>query len=140
LKAAVVRISVLAAAAVLATAAATALASPPGDPVRGEKVYQRCIGCHSLDRDRTGPHHAGVFGRRVGGVDGFQYSPALKKAGAAGMVWNEKTLDAFLANPRKFLPGTRMGYGGVKDDQERADLIAYLRAQSEGAKAEAPPR
>lgn len=128
-------------AAVLATAAtAAAFASPPGDPERGEQVYQRCIGCHSLDRDRTGPHHAGVFGRRVGGVDGFNYSDAMRKAGAAGMVWNEETLDAFLKAPRKFLPGTRMGYAGVKDDQERADLIAYLRAQSDSAQDQAQAR
>jgi cytochrome c len=128
---------------VVVLAAAGAMAAPgapPGDPARGEKIYQRCIGCHSLDRDRTGPHHAGVFGRQVGGVGGFAYSQALRKAGAAGMVWDEKTLDAFLNDPRKFLPGTRMGYGGVKNDQERADLIAYLKAQSGSARGEARAR
>ena len=102
-------------------------ALPAGDPARGAKIYERCGACHSIDRDRTGPHHAGLFGRRAGSVHGFPYSPAMKKAGANGLVWNETTLDKFLQAPTKFVPGTRMGYAGVKDDQERADLIAYLK-------------
>jgi cytochrome c len=104
-----------------------ALGLPPGDPARGEKVYSRCFACHAIDRDRTGPRHAGLFGRTAGSVPGFPYSPAMKKAGANGLVWNDETLDKFLQNPTKFVPGTRMGYAGVKDDQERADLLAYLK-------------
>jgi len=102
-------------------------ALPAGDPARGAKIYERCGACHSIDRDRTGPRHAGLFGRRAGSVPGFPYSPAMKKAGANGLVWNETTLDKFLQAPTKFIRGTRMGYAGVKDDQERADLIAYLK-------------
>jgi cytochrome c len=98
-----------------------------GDPARGEQIYGRCLACHAIDRDRTGPRHAGLIGRRVGSVPGFNYSPALRKAGAAGMVWDEATLNKFLENPTHFLPGTRMGYAGIKDGQERADLIAYLK-------------
>jgi cytochrome c len=108
-------------------ASAPAQALPQGDPARGEKIYERCNACHSIDRDRTGPHHAGLFGRRAGSVPGFAYSPAMKKAGTNGLVWNEITLDKFLQAPTKFIPGTRMGYAGIKDDQERADLLAYLR-------------
>ncbi len=117
-----------------------ASAAPPGDPARGENIYQRCIGCHSMDRDRTGPRHAGLFGRGVASVPGFAYSKALRAAGAAGMTWNEETLDAFLKSPTGFLPGTRMGYGGVKDDQERADLIAFLKAQGGAAPEQARRR
>lgn len=99
----------------------------PGDPVKGEKIYERCSACHAIDRDRTGPRHAGLFGRVAGSVPNFPYSAAMKKAGANGLVWNDDTLNAFLESPTTYIPGTRMGYAGVKDAQERADLIAYLK-------------
>ena len=111
-------------------------AVPPGDPARGEKIYERCQACHSIERDRTGPHHAGLFGRGAGSVPGFQYSPAMKKAGTAGLVWNDDTLDKFLKAPTKFIPGTRMGYAGIKDDQERADLLAYLKQATRSTSAQ----
>jgi cytochrome c len=123
----------ISAAALLVLGAATILPAfglPPGDPARGETIYGRCFACHAIDRDRTGPRHAGLFGRHAGGVPGFPYSPAMKKAGASGLVWNDETLDKFLRNPTAFIPGTRMTYAGVKDDQERADLLAYLKAAS----------
>jgi cytochrome c len=94
-----------------------------GDPVRGEAIYQRCLACHSLEHNRVGPRHCGLFGRKAGTLKDYQYSTAMKKY---GVTWNEKTLDHFLENPMKVVPGTKMGYAGVKDAQERADLIAYL--------------
>jgi cytochrome c len=122
-------------AALAAIAFPTPLPAEPlhGDPARGEKIYDRCMACHAIERDRTGPRHEGLIGRRVGSVPGFNYSPAMRKAGKAGMVWNEATLDKFLENPTKFLPGTRMGYAGVKDAQERADLIAFLKKAGAGS-------
>jgi cytochrome c len=120
--------SILAVGALLIAGAGSSSAeSLRGDPARGEKIYDRCMACHSLDRDRTGPRHAGVVGRRVGSVPGFSYSSAMQKAGKAGMVWDEATLDKFLENPTKFMPGTRMTYAGIKSAQERADVIAYLK-------------
>ncbi len=110
----------------LAVAAALA-AQPVGDPQRGKAIYERCAACHSIDRDRTGPHHAGLFGRRAGSLPGFPYSEAMKKAGEKGLVWNEKSLNEFLRDPLAYVPGTLMGYDGIKDAQERADLIAYLK-------------
>jgi len=104
-------------------ALAPALALPAGDPARGEAVYARCFACHSLDADRTGPRHCGLLGRRAGSVPGFDYSPAMR---ASGIVWNAKSLDRFLADPVGTVPGTSMGYAGIKDARERADLIAYL--------------
>jgi cytochrome c len=108
--------------------ALSALALPPGDPSLGEHIYERCMACHAIDRDRTGPRHAGLFGRRAGSVPGYAYSAAMKKAGEMGLFWNETTLDKFLADPTHYVPGTKMGYAGVKDAQERADLIAYLKS------------
>lgn len=105
-------------------AAARGQGSGAGDPERGKALYARCQGCHSIDRNRIGPLHRGLFGRRAGSVDGFDYSQAMR---ASGIVWDEATLDAFLAAPRDYIPGTRMIYAGIKDPQERADLIAYLK-------------
>ncbi|MGH8504438.1 MAG: c-type cytochrome, partial [Stenotrophobium sp.] len=96
----------------LALAAGTAPAATPdtalhGNAKNGEAVYARCGACHSLTYDRTGPRHCGLFGRRAGSVKGFNYSPAMKNS---GIVWSEKTLDEFLTNPMKMVPGTYMGY------------------------------
>jgi cytochrome c len=95
-----------------------------GDPAAGKAVYDRCLACHALAYDRTGPRHCGLFGRRAGSVKDFAYSEAMKRS---GIVWNERTLDRFLANPLAAVPGTAMGYAGVTDRKERADLVAWLR-------------
>jgi len=111
------------AARALFLAVSPALALAAGDPANGEKVYERCAACHSLTTDRTGPHHCGLIGRKAGSVPGFEYSPAMK---GSKIVWDEKTLDRFLANPFKAVTGTSMGYAGIPDAAERRDLIAYL--------------
>ena len=104
-------------------------AAPAGDPQAGESIYSRCLACHALAYDRTGPRHCGLFGRRAGSVAGFEYSQAMQ---GSKIVWSEKTLDRFLANPPQAVPGTAMGYAGVTDPKERADLIAYLK-QADGS-------
>ena len=101
-----------------------ALAASPAQVRAGEAVYARCVACHSLQHDRTGPRHCGLLGRRAGSIKGFDYSDAMKRS---KIIWDEKTLDRFLADPMKAIPGTSMGYAGVADKQERADLVAYLR-------------
>jgi len=101
-------------------------ASAGGDPARGEQLYGRCEACHALAYDRVGPRHCGLLGRRAGSVPGFGYSPAMKQS---KLVWNEKTLNRFLADPLKTVPGTTMTYAGVPDPKERADLVAYLSQQ-----------
>jgi len=105
-------------------AAPRAVQAAAGGPARGEVVYQRCLACHSLENNRVGPRHCGLFGRRAGTLRGYSYSTAMKNY---GVIWNEKTLDHFLENPMMAVPGTKMAYAGVKDAQERADLIAYLK-------------
>jgi cytochrome c len=121
----------LAAAFVIAAGPAAAQGPTlPGSASAGEAIYARCLACHALAYDRTGPRHCGLFGRRAGSVAGFAYSAAMKRS---RIVWNDKTLDRFLANPLQAMPGTAMGYAGVTDRQERADLIAYLKQANSSA-------
>lgn len=101
----------------------SAQAAGAGDPKKGEDVYNQCMACHAIAYDVVGPRHAGLFGRKAGSLPDYDYSPAMKKS---GVVWNAKTLDAFIKDPQKFIPGTKMPFGGIADDQERADLIAYM--------------
>ena len=112
----------LVAGAALAIAATGAVAHT-ADPRAGENVYSRCLACHAPAYDRTGPRHCGLIGRKAGSVKGFSYSDAMKRS---GIVWNSAALDRFLADPTATVPGTTMGYAGVADASERADLIAYL--------------
>ena len=119
------------AAAVLAISSARAadVATAPAAQ-RGEQIYTRCLACHALGYDRVGPRHCGLIGRKAGSVAGFDYSAAMKKS---GLIWNDATLNRFIANPLKLVPGSTMTYDGVADANERADLIAYLKAAGQGA-------
>jgi cytochrome c len=112
----------------LPTACAVLLAAQvffaQADERRGKQLYEsRCIGCHSIEENRAGPAHRGVFGRKAGSAKGFDYSPALK---SSRVIWNEKTLDRWLADPEALIPGQKMGFS-VPDPRDRADLIEYLR-------------
>jgi cytochrome c len=120
-----VALFVAAAFGAVALGAANAAAA---DAARGADVYTRCLACHSLASDRVGPHHCGLIGRKAGSVPGFTYSEAMKKS---KLTWDEKTLDRFLQNPMKMVPGTSMTYAGVPDAKDRADVIAYLQQASQ---------
>jgi len=128
MRAAVQAFAACAAALAIGTLSCARGAAP--DPKAGEAIYSRCAACHALAYDRTGPRHCGLFGRRAGSVPGFEYSEAMKQS---GIVWNETTLDRFLADPLGTVPGTAMGYAGIKDSKERADLIAYLKQATRSA-------
>ncbi|MGH8635041.1 MAG: c-type cytochrome [Burkholderiales bacterium] len=98
------------------------------DAQRGAKAYQNCVACHSLETGRhfTGPSLANLFGRKAGTAPGFQrYSDALQRS---GVIWDEKTLDAWLSEPDSFIPGNVMTFPGLKDETMRRDLIQYLKA------------
>ena len=104
--------------------AADALAA--GDPALGKAVFQKeCAACHSLDPTVTlsGPTLKGVVGRKSGDIDDYDYSPAML---SAGKTWDAATLDAYLTNPQKQVPGTKMPYPGLQDADQRSALIAYL--------------
>ena len=96
----------------------------------GRRQFGLCRSCHTVAEggpNLTGPNLHGVFGRQAGAVAGYNYSDALK---TAGFVWDAEQLDAWLDNPRTFLPGNRMTFAGLHDAQKRIDLIAYLKVES----------
>ena len=111
-------------AAALVAAAPTAWAD--GDAERGQKKFEECQACHSLDRnaESVGPSLYGVFGRKAGTLADFRYSPAMKRSGIA---WSSEGVDAFIVDPQKVVPANRMPYAGMADASDRADLIAYLQ-------------
>lgn len=110
-----------------------AAASAADAYARGAIIYERCAACHALEMDRTGPRHCGLIGRRAGSIAGFAYSSAMRES---RIIWTEANLDRFLKSPLATVPGTAMGYDGIKDDRERRDLIAYLRVATRGPKCQ----
>jgi len=112
--------------AVFAAAFAITTEADAADMTRGEKLYKKCKACHFLDKEKNkvGPHLVGIFGRKAGAVDGFKYSKAMA---ASGIVWDEKTIDEYLLKPKSFIPGNKMAFAGFKKQEDRDDLIAYLK-------------
>ena len=101
-----------------------------GDPTRGEQVFAQCRSCHQVGQgaeDRIGPHLNGIFGRRAGMHEGFRYSDDMAMMGADGLTWDIEALDAYLENPKALVSRTRMNFAGLKDTQDRSDILAYLR-------------
>jgi cytochrome c len=105
----------------------TAPAVAEGDVALGQKAFQRCSACHSnTDQKKAGPGLGGIVGRAAGSVEGVRYSEAMK---ASGLVWDEATLDRFLAAPREVVPKTTMTVG-VPKPEDRQNIIAYLKSLS----------
>lgn len=96
----------------------------------GASLFQRCYACHSLkvaERNLSGPNLRGLFGRRAGALDGFEYSLPLREAGRRGLVWTAETLDRFLEDPEELVPGVRMTGVRLHDPVERRGLIHWLQ-------------
>ncbi len=112
-----------------------AMADQIGDVENGAKVFKKCSGCHQVGqgaKNRVGPHLNGIFGRKAATVsEDFKYSKGLRRAGADGLVWSLDKLDAYLENPKALVTGTRMSFRGLKDEQDRRDVLAYLRQFSD---------
>jgi cytochrome c len=105
------------------------------DAEKGVTAGRPCLACHSFEKggaQKTGPNLWDIVGRAPGAVAGFAYSDAMKAK--AGEPWTYETLDKFIADPKSYLPGTKMSYSGLKRDDARADLIAYLRTLSDNPK------
>jgi cytochrome c len=102
--------------------------APSGtDAASGERAFKQCASCHQVGvnaRGSFGPQLNGLFGRRAGSTPDYAYSDAMRNS---GIVWDERTLAAFLRDPKKTVPGTRMRFWGIGDDNEIKALQAYLR-------------
>jgi cytochrome c len=108
-------------------AAASMTAVHADDPAAGEHVFRKCVACHAVGegaRNKVGPHLNGIFGREAGSVAGYNYSDAIENS---GIVWEEGNFAEYVRNPREFMPGTKMAFAGLRDDQEISDVIAYLK-------------
>jgi cytochrome c len=112
--------------------AETSLLSELGEPYvsasveNGARIFRRCQSCHTVDeggRNMVGPNLHGVFGREAGHKEDFRYSPAMAES---GIVWSAETLDGYLTNPREYIPRNRMSFAGLRDEEDRNDLIAWL--------------
>jgi cytochrome c len=102
---------------------AQSMTSAAGTALKGKEIYDaRCSACHSVEDNRVGPMHLGVFGRKAGSVKSYRYSDALSKS---KVVWSRDTLTAWLTNPETLIPGQRMGYS-MDNAQDRDDVVAYL--------------
>ena len=99
-----------------------------GAALSGKELYtRRCGACHSVDQNRVGPRHRGVYGRKAGSVADYRYSNALKKL---NLTWNENNLERWLANPTALVPGTAMGFR-LNNPSERKAIIDYLKSVSQ---------
>jgi cytochrome c len=100
------------------------------DAAEGEKVFKKCMACHAVGdgaKNKVGPVLNGVVGRTAGTYEGFNFSQAMKDAGAAGLVWTEEELSKYLENPKELIKGNKMAFAGLKKEEERANVIAFLK-------------
>jgi len=113
----------------VAEAAPAAAGADPALAAEGEKVFKKCAACHKVGdgaKNSTGPQLNGIVGNAAGAVEGFKYSKPMADMAAGGLVWDDASLHAFLENPKGFMKGTKMSFAGLKKEEDRAAVIAYL--------------
>jgi cytochrome c len=117
----------------LAIGLAGATSATAQDAANGKLVFNACRACHAIGpgaRNKAGPQLNGIVGRKAASVAGFNYSDAMNERAAAGLVWTEANLSAYLESPDAFLPQGVMAFRGVKDPGKLKDLIAFLKTQN----------
>lgn len=118
------------AAIVIGQTGISSIAAMAQDEANGETVFKQCRACHQVGagaKNLVGPQLNGIVGRKIGAVEGFKYSPSNQEAGAKGSVWTEEELIKYLENPAAYMKGTRMAFAGLKSEEARRDVIAYLK-------------
>lgn len=124
----------LAGIAAAASLLATVSVAQAQDVEAGKRVYNQCRACHKVGenaRNGVGPVLNGLFGRKAGTVKGYNYSKANR---TSGLTWDEATFREYIKNPRKMMPGTKMAYGGLRNEKQITDLIAYLKQYDDDGK------
>jgi cytochrome c len=108
-----------------------ATAQAEGDAAKGEQVFKKCMACHTANdkTNKVGPHLVGIVGRPVASVEGYKYSESMTAHAATVAVWDEAALNAYLENPKAIVPKSKMAFAGLKKEDERADLIAFLKTK-----------
>ncbi len=121
-------------AAVVFVSPITAMADEDGvkeSVKKGKKVFRKCRACHeaATEKNKIGPHLVGIIGRKAASVESYtRYSGAIKARAGEGLEWTDENFLAFVTEPRKFIPGTKMIYGGLKKEDQRVNLLAYLKS------------
>lgn len=121
------KMSVFMAAVVLAAGSSAAFAD--GDAAKGEKVFAKCKACHVADAEtnRVGPHLKGIIGRKIASVEGYKYSDSMIAFGAERGEWSEELFLEYIEDPKRDVPKTKMAFAGIKKEDERLNLLAYLK-------------
>ena len=106
-------------------------ASYAEDAEQGAKVFKKCMACHTVENttNKIGPSLLGIVGRKAATVEGYKYSDAMLAKAAEGVIWDEATLGAYLPDPKKFVPGTKMAFPGLKKPEDVANIIAFLKTK-----------
>ncbi len=105
-------------------------ASASGDPAAGQRVFNQCRACHTINeggRHGVGPNIWGIVGQPAGKREGFRYSANMQELAAAGLTWNEENLRKYLTNPKDVVPRGSMAFAGIRNPQQLDDLIAFLK-------------
>ncbi|MGQ0485192.1 MAG: c-type cytochrome [Hyphomicrobiales bacterium] len=102
------------------------------DAEKGATVFKKCLACHTVEgtAKKLGPSLKGIVGRKAASVEGYKYSDAMLAKAAEGVIWDEATLAAYLPDPKGFVPGTKMSFPGLKNPEDVADLIAFLKTKA----------